>query len=75
MWVSAKVKGKIASPADLVNDHGRARPQLRRLGLRDSARSKVSISRPVHVEIVVDEIILVHDSVIELPSTPVCIIS
>jgi hypothetical protein len=50
-------------------------PQLRRLALHDSTRSKVFISRPVHVETVVDEITLVYDSVIELPSTPVRIIS
>jgi len=41
--------------------------QLRRLGLSDSAKSKLFISRPVHVEIAVDEITIVHDSLIELP--------
>jgi hypothetical protein len=49
--------------------------QLMRLGIRDSARRKVFISRPVHVEIVVVEIILVYASLTELPSTPVGIIS
>jgi hypothetical protein len=43
--------------------------------IRDSARRKVFISRPDHVETVVVEIILVYDSLIELPSTPVGIIS
>jgi hypothetical protein len=74
LGISARGKYKVASPRDVVNDKGRTVPQLRRLGLRDSARSKVFISGPVHAEIVVDEITLTYDSLIELPPIPVGIV-
>ena len=75
LWVSARDKDNVVSPADLVNDEGRAMPQLWTLSIRDSARRKVFISRPVYVETVVNEILLAYDSLIELHSAPVCIIS
>ena len=49
-------------------------PQLRRLALSDSSEEQGIHFQLVHIEIV-DEIILVYDSLIELHSTPVGIIS